>query len=85
MPRSTPKTTSRSSAIPAVKTPKPKAKAAGKATVKPTKSKKAVIGQAPTVEQISIRAYEIWLRKGRPIGQDTQNWLEAEAQLKLTS
>lgn len=31
--------------------------------------------------QIAERAYLIWLTKGRPIGQDTANWYEAEAQL----
>ncbi len=83
MPRNTPLSATRSAAIPAVKTAKPKAKAAAKATVKPAKPKKNVIGRAPSVEQISTRAYEIWLSKGRPIGQDERNWLEAEAQLKL--
>lgn len=59
-------------AAPTKSKPKPKSKPAGKPT----------ISAAPTTEQISVRAYEIWLRKGRPLGQDTQNWLEAEAQLK---
>jgi len=36
----------------------------------------------PTHEQIARRAREIWLAKGCPVGQDTQNWLEAEAQLR---
>jgi len=34
-----------------------------------------------THQQIAERAYYIWLRKGRPIGQDLQNWREAEADL----
>jgi hypothetical protein len=33
-------------------------------------------------KQIEDRAKEIWRRKGCPAGQDEQNWLEAEAQLK---
>ncbi len=37
---------------------------------------------APTQEQIAARAYQNYLKKGRPEGQDTQNWLEAEAELK---
>ena len=34
-----------------------------------------------THDQIAARAYEIWLSKGRPWGQDAANWREAEAQL----
>lgn len=30
-------------------------------------------------EDVAAKAYQIWLAKGRPIGQDEQNWLEAEA------
>ena len=45
---------------------------------------KTPISAAPSTEQISKRAYEIWMRKGRPLGQDTQNWLEAEAELKAS-
>lgn len=57
------------------------------APAKPNPAPKAAAGKtpisaAPSTEQISKRAYEIWLRKGRPLGQDTQNWLEAEAELK---
>jgi hypothetical protein len=37
---------------------------------------------ALTHDQIALRAREIWLKKGCPIGQDRQNWLEAEAQLR---
>lgn len=29
-------------------------------------------------DEIARRAYEIWLSKGRPVGQDEQNWHEAE-------
>lgn len=36
----------------------------------------------PTYEQISQRAAEIWKKKGCLPGQDEQNWLEAERQLK---
>ena len=35
-----------------------------------------------TYETISSRAYEIWLRKGCPRGQDQENWLEAEHELQ---
>jgi len=37
---------------------------------------------APTYEQIAARARAIWETKGCIPGQDEQNWLEAEAQLK---
>ncbi|MBN1509691.1 MAG: DUF2934 domain-containing protein [Sedimentisphaerales bacterium] len=47
--------------------------------VRPSKTTR---GPAPTHEQISRRAHEIWLKKGRKSGQDEQNWLEAEAQLR---
>ena len=39
-------------------------------------------GPMPTHEQISRRAHEIWLKRGSKPGQDEQNWLEAEAELK---
>ena len=35
-----------------------------------------------THERIAERAQQIWEKKGRPVGQDEKNWLEAEAQLK---
>ena len=38
-----------------------------------------------THDQIAQRAYEIWLAKGRPPGQEEQNWHEAEAELKRES
>ncbi|MBB6431455.1 DUF2934 domain-containing protein [Algisphaera agarilytica] len=40
--------------------------------------------QAPVVtdEQIGKRAYEIWLEKGRPYGQEQANWDQAVAELR---
>jgi hypothetical protein len=35
-----------------------------------------------TSEMIAQRAYEIWVRKGRPAGTADQDWLDAEAQLR---
>lgn len=55
-------------------TPSPSATA----TLKPNSTRSA----GPTHEQIARRAHEIWIRNGRKPGQDRQNWLEAEAQLK---
>ena len=33
-------------------------------------------------DKIVARAYEIWVRKGKPHGQDFENWTEAEAELR---
>ena len=33
-------------------------------------------------EKIAMRAYEKWVKKGRPHGSSEQDWLEAEAELK---
>ena len=33
-------------------------------------------------DKIEARAYEIWVRKGKPHDQDLQNWAEAEAELR---
>jgi hypothetical protein len=38
--------------------------------------------KGPTHEQVSKRAHDIWVKKGSKPGQDEQNWLEAEAQLR---
>ena len=36
----------------------------------------------PSREQIAKRAHDIWVKNGCKHGQDEQNWLEAERQLK---
>lgn len=36
----------------------------------------------PTHEQIARRAYEIFIERGQPAGQDLAHWLEAERQLQ---
>jgi hypothetical protein len=36
---------------------------------------------APSHDEIAARAYQVYVRKGRPEGRDTENWLEAEAEL----
>ena len=33
-------------------------------------------------EKISMRAYEKWIKRGRPQGTEMQDWLEAEMELK---
>ena len=35
----------------------------------------------PSTDAIARRAYEIWMRKGCPAGQDLENWLQAKAEL----
>jgi hypothetical protein len=37
---------------------------------------------SPTHEQITRRAYEIFIERGRPEGRDLEHWLEAEKQLR---
>jgi Protein of unknown function (DUF2934) len=36
----------------------------------------------PTGEEIRFRAYEIYLERGRSDGQDLEDWLQAEKELK---
>ena len=36
----------------------------------------------PSQEQIARRAYEIFIERGQPEGQDLEHWLEAERQLR---
>jgi hypothetical protein len=33
-------------------------------------------------DKIAMRAYEKWLKKGRPQGTDKQDWYEAEQELR---
>jgi hypothetical protein len=33
-------------------------------------------------EKIAMRAYEKWVKRGRPAGSDRQDWYEAEAELR---
>jgi hypothetical protein len=37
---------------------------------------------SPSHEQITRRAYEIFIERGRPEGCDLEHWLEAEKQLR---
>ena len=38
----------------------------------------------PTFEQIQVRAYEIYIRRGRTDGFDLDDWLQAEKELKTS-
>jgi hypothetical protein len=40
---------------------------------------------SPSHEQISRRAYEIFIERGQPAGQDMAHWLEAEKQLRTSA
>jgi hypothetical protein len=44
-------------------------------------SKNAKSYQAPTHEEITVRAQAIYEREGRPQGRAMQHWLQAETQL----
>ena len=37
--------------------------------------------QRPTPAQIAARAYQIYLERGRVVGHDTDDWLQAEYEL----
>ncbi|MEM6553571.1 MAG: DUF2934 domain-containing protein [Planctomycetota bacterium] len=60
----------------AAKAVEPKAKSK---QAKPDKPKAVVV---LSHDAIAARAYEVWLQKGRPLGQDTANWAAAEAALR---
>ncbi len=38
---------------------------------------------APTVEQIAVRAYEIFIARGGQPGRDQEDWYQAENELRL--
>jgi Protein of unknown function (DUF2934) len=40
------------------------------------------IPAAPTVEEIRVRAYQLYLERGGTHGQDLEDWLAAERQLR---
>ena len=41
-----------------------------------------VVMQVPH-EKIAMRAYDKWCKRGQPKGSDKQDWLEAEAELRM--
>jgi hypothetical protein len=47
----------------------------------PAAAKPATSGTLPA-EKIAQRAYEIWQAKGRPEGQDKEDWFQAESELR---
>ena len=42
-------------------------------------------GRSPSSEAIAFHAYYLWLGRGRPVGTDWDNWLEAERQLAASA
>ena len=59
--------------------PKPASSSPASSTTVRTSS---AASSGPTHDQIAQRAKAIWQAKGCPAGQDQQNWLEAEKQLR---
>jgi hypothetical protein len=47
-----------------------------------TPSTGAGTGMQVPHDKIAARAYERWVKRGRPHGTDKQDWLEAEAELR---
>ena len=41
-------------------------------------------GYQPAFEQIQMRAYEIYIRRGQTDGFDLDDWLQAEKELKTS-
>lgn len=37
----------------------------------------------PSHAEVAKRAFEIWVRKGRPVGRDLENWNDAERELGI--
>lgn len=55
------------------------------ATTLPTEPQTPPAAMEIPPEKIAALAYEIWVEKGRPPGTEQQNWLEAEAELRIQS
>ncbi len=96
--KAAPKPTPTAAPVAAAPAPSPKAAATGVTSTKaptltvaakPASSSGCCGGHtacaSPTYEQIAQRAYEIWVAKGRPQGQDIDNWKQAETDLKRTT
>ena len=57
-------------------------KSAVKSTVSAAKKSMAVPSGDALKAEIGNKAREIWEKKGRPQGRDTENWVEAESIIK---
>ncbi len=61
---------------------KSKTTSAKKSTArKPRVSKPVVVSH----DDIALRAYQIWMEKGQPVGEDVINWQQAEAELSTAA
>lgn len=60
------------------------AKVAANTTAKPAEPAAApkIVRREVTSDQIAVRAFILWEKQGRPQGQEVENWLAAERQLK---
>lgn len=63
---------------PKSKTPSPTTSASPSTVANSGKSRSA----APTHDEISARARQIWERNGRPDGRDEEHWFQAERELR---
>jgi hypothetical protein len=61
--------------------PAPSSTSSRTATVHDAPEARSVPRSAPSWEEISRRAFEIWEHDGRPAGRDLEHWLQAEAEL----
>lgn len=50
-------------------------------TVTPRSTRKPSVASAPTIEQIQLRAYEIFLERSGAPGSEVEDWLQAEREL----
>jgi hypothetical protein len=46
-----------------------------------TKHDQTAEPQHPSPEEIAAKAYERWVARGQPMGQDQEDWFAAEAEL----
>jgi hypothetical protein len=53
------------------------------APVSETSSTQEAVFEGPTYEQIAQRAYEIYMARGQTQGDEQNDWLQAESELRL--
>jgi hypothetical protein len=63
-------------------TPLPAGKPSSGATPPPTPRTPEPADAGVPRERVAERAFEIWVRKGRPVGTADQDWAQAEAELR---
>jgi hypothetical protein len=59
----------------------PKSKSASTPESKKTSKRSVAIAPKPSNEEIALRAYHIYLERGRTPGDPMQDWLQAEREL----